>query len=258
MLNINYYALIWNPARWTFQDWPQALADYVETGSYVRQWSCRSHHAKPGDRVILIKVGTGLRGVIATGEILSIPFTNKDWRKDGTGLRQYISVRFDRLANFTQGFMLPVGVKDLGYQVYGSGTAIRADKAEAILARFNTYLTAPVVMRSATKRAQHSKRVSLPTSLRYEILDRDYHTCISCGRAAPAVVLHVDHIISQKAWREEFGDLVHDQDVCGMTFAGVNDPLNLATLCQPCNAGKSARVGDLLRIMKARQMRVAA
>ncbi len=74
---------------------------------------------------------------------------------------------------------------------------------------------------SKTKEIQ-TKQVSrnLPNSLRFKILRRDNHTCQYCGRKAPQVILHVDHIIPWSIVRE------HKED-------------NLVTACSECNLGKS-------------------
>ncbi|MFG1794224.1 HNH endonuclease [Nocardia sp. NPDC049149] len=64
-----------------------------------------------------------------------------------------------------------------------------------------------------------SKRV------RYEVLRRDGHACRYCGSAAPDVVLTVDHVVP-------------------VALGGSNDPSNLATACQPCNAGKTSTTAD--------------
>lgn len=58
------------------------------------------------------------------------------------------------------------------------------------------------------------------SSTRYQILARDGHRCMSCGRRAPDVILHVDHILPV----EQGGD---------------GDNENLITLCEECNIGKS-------------------
>lgn len=44
------YLLTWNPAKWMFADWPQALADMAEQGFYIRQWSCVNSHVQAGDK----------------------------------------------------------------------------------------------------------------------------------------------------------------------------------------------------------------
>ncbi len=61
--------------------------------------------------------------------------------------------------------------------------------------------------------------------VRFEILRRDGHTCRYCGAAAPDVPLTVDHVIPR-------------------ALGGSDDPTNLVTACQPCNAGKSSTSPD--------------
>lgn len=61
--------------------------------------------------------------------------------------------------------------------------------------------------------------------LRYEILRRDNHACRYCGATAPDIPLTVDHVVPT-------------------ALGGDDDPSNLVTACQPCNAGKSASSPD--------------
>lgn len=66
-------------------------------------------------------------------------------------------------------------------------------------------------------------RTPLSKSLRFEVFKRDSFTCQYCGRKAPDVLLHVDHI-----------DPVAN--------GGSNEFLNLITACQDCNSGKSDKL----------------
>lgn len=61
--------------------------------------------------------------------------------------------------------------------------------------------------------------------LRFEILRRDNHACRYCGRSAPDVALHVDHVIP-------------------VSLGGKDDPSNLVTACITCNGGKSSSSAD--------------
>lgn len=56
--------------------------------------------------------------------------------------------------------------------------------------------------------------------LRFEIFKRDDFTCVYCGRRAPSVILHVDHVQAR-------------------ANEGTDHPINLATSCKACNMGKS-------------------
>lgn len=67
------------------------------------------------------------------------------------------------------------------------------------------------------------KRKDIPKSVRFEVLKRDKFTCQYCGKQAPDVILHIDHI---KPVAKE----------------GTNDIINLITSCGICNLGKSDKL----------------
>lgn len=73
--------------------------------------------------------------------------------------------------------------------------------------------------RAGMKRKAISKRV------RFEVFKRDSFKCQYCGKCAPDVVLHVDHI-----------DPVSN--------GGDNEIMNLVTACVDCNLGKSDKALD--------------
>lgn len=61
--------------------------------------------------------------------------------------------------------------------------------------------------------------------LRFEILNRDNHTCRYCGGRAPDVILTIDHVVP-------------------VALGGSDDPSNLVAACKDCNAGKSSSNPD--------------
>lgn len=63
---------------------------------------------------------------------------------------------------------------------------------------------------------------ALPRWLRFEVLKRDGFRCKYCGAGSDVARLQVDHVKPKAA-------------------GGTDDPLNLVTACEPCNAGKAAR-----------------
>ncbi len=68
------------------------------------------------------------------------------------------------------------------------------------------------------------KRVrSIPKSRRFDVFQRDHHTCQYCGRKAPDVELEIDHLIP-------------------VAEGGTDDFDNLVTSCADCNRGKSAKL----------------
>lgn len=68
-----------------------------------------------------------------------------------------------------------------------------------------------------------ANRVAMSAAERYYILARDAFTCQYCGRKAPDVALHVDHITP-------------------VALGGDNDPMNLIATCESCNTSKSASI----------------
>jgi hypothetical protein len=79
------------------------------------------------------------------------------------------------------------------------------------------------------------KRKPLSKKLRFEVFKRDSFTCQYCGKSAPEVVLHVDHIKPVKE-------------------GGTNDITNLVTACADCNLGKGARkLSDSSEVVKAKR-----
>lgn len=68
----------------------------------------------------------------------------------------------------------------------------------------------------AKKRSRH-----ITLSVRFAVLRRDGHKCVSCGKSPPEVTLEVDH-------KEPFSK------------GGSNNISNLQTLCFKCNRGKGA------------------
>jgi hypothetical protein len=64
------------------------------------------------------------------------------------------------------------------------------------------------------------RRKSIPKRIRFEVFKRDSFKCQYCGKGAPEVILHVDHL--------------HP-----VSKGGDADVLNLITACADCNAGKS-------------------
>lgn len=68
-----------------------------------------------------------------------------------------------------------------------------------------------------------AKRQSPSKKLRFEVFKRDSFTCQYCGRKAPDVILHVDHIHPRAK-------------------GGKNNILNLITSCVDCNSGKFDRL----------------
>lgn len=69
--------------------------------------------------------------------------------------------------------------------------------------------------------SERQAQMALSKRTRFEVFKRDDFTCQYCGKRAPEVVLHVDHIVAR-------------------ANGGSDDAINLRTACVDCNLGKSA------------------
>ena len=74
---------------------------------------------------------------------------------------------------------------------------------------------------SKITRTKQSYSKVLKTRLRFELLSKYNFTCQYCGRKAPIVVLHIDHVIP-------------------LARGGSTDKSNLTVACAECNMGKGA------------------
>lgn len=101
------------------------------------------------------------------------------------------------------------------------------DRAENIIQRKRELAgLAKNFMTLANKSINHCR--SINKRLRYQVFERDNYTCQSCGRKAPNVRLHVDHI-KPVSWDLEYWE----------TGLKVSDnPDDYQTLCEDCNLGK--------------------
>ena len=70
-------------------------------------------------------------------------------------------------------------------------------------------------------RRRRTPRTITP-AVRFEVFRRDSFTCQYCGRRAPKVILHVDHVLP-------------------IVAGGTNELTNLTTACSVCNVGKGGR-----------------
>lgn len=78
------------------------------------------------------------------------------------------------------------------------------------------------------------KKCTISKALRFEVFKRDSFKCQYCGKCAPDVILHADHI--------------HPESKGGTT-----DIINLITACEACNLGKAATpLSDSTAAAKAR------
>lgn len=126
---MNTYLLTWNPAKWTWEDHEQAMAQITNVGHYDMPWSCGNRKTMPvGSRFFLLRQGKEPRGIIGSGKTTSEPFTKPHWNGQPGKTCSYVDVCFDRL--FDEQTLLPrealnaPGLKHTCWKAQSSGGLI--------------------------------------------------------------------------------------------------------------------------------------
>ena len=97
------WLLTWNPKRWDWTDFKDAVEKTKNNEVYTENWSCNNTHVKVGDRVFLTKLGTDDNGIIASGYVYRESFEDLHWDESlankGKTIRR-IGVNFDTIIDF--------------------------------------------------------------------------------------------------------------------------------------------------------------
>lgn len=126
-------------------------------------------------------------------------------------------------SEIVQGDRLTASPFEVFYQFSSNGKTLRRDPVTNSVSGFpEQKLAEGVAGFFFIPQSGMAKRKTLSKKIRFEVFKRDSFTCQYCGRSAPDVILHADHI--QPVSKD-----------------GEDDILNLVTSCFDCNSGKSDR-----------------
>src|SRR6187402_3597298 len=79
--NINTFLFAWNPVKFEWPEIGEQSALLRSGEKVIESWSCASHKKiKKGDRAFVSIVGSGQRGIFASGFVVSEPFIGKNRR----------------------------------------------------------------------------------------------------------------------------------------------------------------------------------
>lgn len=96
------YLLTWNPKDWPWASRPADAATCRATGRQRQRWSCgRTRSIPVGSRLFLMQVGSGVRGLVASGHSVGAPFEDVHWdpAMAAAGKKSwYVQVEFDVIA----------------------------------------------------------------------------------------------------------------------------------------------------------------
>ena len=192
-----------------YEDKNPSLCECVHCGSAFVTYYGFTDYDRDKDELVTKVTDCGSMALDADGSVFTV------WsRADvscGDGLRIYSALSSECLnpSERNQGFVIKFWCKDCH--------------------RISLLELAQVDERTAwawakiTLTPKKNKRKTIKPKLRFDILERDNHTCQACG-ATPqdGATLEIDHIKP-------------------IARGGTDDPLNLQVLCRECNSGKGAR-----------------
>lgn len=142
--NVNVWLLTYNPSRWNWDDYDEAIISTNKGKGYLSRWNCANHHAKVGDRVFLAKLGDSStpKGIIATGYIVS-DFWKGDHFDDSKDKKiEYITVLFTTILDYRTDEIITIEelcdkFPEQKWNPQGSGIEIKNDAAHWLLDNWN-------------------------------------------------------------------------------------------------------------------------
>lgn len=239
-----FYLLTWNPARWHWEDLPQAVIDANSEGRYLSRWSCgNTRFIAPGDRVFLMRLGVQPKGIMGSGVVVSEPIDAPHWddsKAEAGETAKYVEVVFDVLADtpiLSENFLsdrLPEG----RWHPQNSGTRIPPPVAKR-LATIWSEKTGTVFTPIASKDISTIRTEGTPKSRMVVTYERNPQAREEClrhhGRACK---------VCQIDFGEQYGDIgmgfIHVHHVVPVSDIGHEyhiDPVNdLIPVCPNCHA----------------------
>ncbi|WP_303836720.1 AAA family ATPase [Ruminococcus flavefaciens] len=100
--NINAWLLTYNPKKWNWEDYDEAVSITKSGTGYLSGWNCANHHVKVGDRVFLVKLGDNStpKGIIATGYIVSEFWKGEHFDDTKDKKIEYITILFSTILDY--------------------------------------------------------------------------------------------------------------------------------------------------------------
>ncbi len=149
----NYYLLAWNPLKgiWFYgtdethptqgEESYQRVLEAINSGHEVKEaWRCRSSHVVPGDKMFMIKLGQGVKGIFAYGIAEKKPYK---YTYDGSE-EQYVDVKFINILNYHE-TILPQEVlcekfPDQNWSPQSSGISINRKYGEELESLWDNFI----------------------------------------------------------------------------------------------------------------------
>lgn len=141
---VNTWLLTYNPTKWNWDDYDEAISLTKSGKGYCIGWNCANRHAKVGDRVFIIKLGdpSTSKGIFATGYIISDFWEGENFDKSKDNNVMYVDIVLTRILDYRIDNIIPIDkLKQLfpeqTWNPQSSGITIKPEAASGLLQLWN-------------------------------------------------------------------------------------------------------------------------
>jgi 5-methylcytosine-specific restriction protein A len=239
---MNSYLFTWNPKFWPKENIDKLILQIKLTGNATDYWTIANRSMKPGDRAFLKQAGDDKKGIIGSGEIVSLPFLAPHYTDiNKSAFRVWIN--FDTILDSTKQQILDTKIlketitsKQL-WEPKGSGIIINPHAAEELEAlwfdltksQFALNPTSPADMDFAEGRVTH---INLK---RYERNPQARRLCIDHYGTACSVC-EFDFKLKYGEIGQDFIHIHHLKQISQTGRIQINPVRDLRPVCANCHA----------------------
>lgn len=141
--NATAWLLTWNPTRWNWEDYDDAIKITKIGMGYYTGWNCANSHAEIGDRVFMIKLGdlSTPKGIFATGYVVSGYEEADNYDDNKNNKLKYVDVLLTTLLDYKTDTIITLDelnekFPEQKWNPQGSGIAIKPDAAKWLIEYF--------------------------------------------------------------------------------------------------------------------------
>ena len=246
---MNTFLFAWNPERWDWTDLEKNIEELEKTGRVAQMWSCVSHKLiNIGDRVFLIKLGRGKRGIIGAGFFATSPFLSPHWDNSGKMAHRVI-VDFEALLNPKEDSILSMDLLKQGnlnsqhWSSQASGISIKSELTEELESVWFDFLTTQNIrfnpFKNNDSENQKTYTEGTPNQVRLTKYERNPHARKKCIEHF-GLSCQVCELNFEKTYGEIGKDFIHVHHISQLANIGktyeVNPLKDLIPVCPNCHS----------------------
>ena len=142
----NTWLLTYNPVRFYWSDYDDAVALTKAGKGYCTVWNCANRHAKVGDRVFMVKLGDGSsqKGIFATGYIISDFWEGENFDSTKDNNIMYVDIVLTKILDYRTDNIITIDelnakFPEQKWNPQGSGISIKPDAARWLIDNWDNF-----------------------------------------------------------------------------------------------------------------------